>query len=80
MSWQKCTKYFSKCSCLEVKKVIHLKLSIKEIKGRTIISDKQNFKNKAGFYASEIKDGFYGSEMKIKEKFKLKAKLTKTKI
>ena len=45
MSWQKCMS-FSKCSKLEDKKDIHFKLC-KHIKARTIISDKQNFENKA---------------------------------
>ena len=43
MSWQKFMS-FSKCSNLEAKNIIHF---IKEIKGRTIISDKQDLENKA---------------------------------
>ena len=50
---------FSKCSNLEATL-------------RTIISDKQNLRNKAFLY------GFYASENK--KKFKLKVKLTETKI
>ena len=47
---------------------------IKEIKGRTIISNKQNSENEA-FYI-----GFMHLKIKIKEKFKLYTELTKTKI
>ena len=54
MSWQKCMS-FSKCSNLETKKLYTSNFVVKEIKGRTIISDKQTLENKAFktvFYAS----------------------------
>ena len=47
--------------------------AIKEIKGRTIISNKQNLKTK-------FSDGFYASENQNKRKIKLKTELTKTKL
>ena len=47
---------------------------MKEIKGRTIISHKQSLENKA------FQMGFMHLKIKIKEKFKLKTKLTETKI
>ena len=54
----------SKCSNLEAIRLYPSNFAIKEIKGRTIISHKQNLKNK----------------VKIKEELKLKTKLTETKI
>ena len=62
---------FSKCSNLEAKKLIDFELCHKKIKGRTIISDNQNLKSKA------FQMGFRDLKIKIKEKFKLKTKLTK---
>ena len=47
---------------------------IKEKKGRTIIPDKQNLENKA------LQMGFMHLKTKIKEKFKLRTKVTETKI
>ena len=47
---------------------------IKEMKGRTIISNEQNFPKQS------FLDGFMHLKIKIKEKFKLKTKLSKTKI
>ena len=46
MSWQKCMS-FSRCSKLEDKKLYTSDFAIKEMKGQTIISDKQNLKDKA---------------------------------
>ena len=74
MSWQKCMS-FSKCSNLEAKNETS-NFAIKEIRGRTIISHKQNLENKGRFYMM----GFMHLKIKIEEKFKLKTKLTKTKI
>ena len=71
MSWQKSMSFWE-CSNLEAEKTSNF--AIKEIKGRTIISDKQNLEHKA----SQV--GFMHLEIKIKEKFKLKTKVTKTKI
>ena len=65
---------FSKCSNLEVKTLYTSYFAIKEIKGKTIISDKQNLENKA-FYMD-----FMHLKIRIKEKFKLKTKLTNLKI
>ena len=65
----------SKCSGLKAKNVINTSnFSNKEIKGRTIISDKQNLEKKA------FSMGFIHLKIKIKEKFKLKTKLIETKI
>ena len=61
MSWQKC-KSFSKCSNLEAKKAKTSNFAIKELKGRTIISNEQNIDKKA-FYK-----GFMHLKIKIKEK------------
>ena len=47
---------------------------IKEVKGRTMISCKQNFENEA------FKMGFTLLKIKLTEKFKLKVKLTVTKV
>ena len=44
------------------------------MKGRTVISDKQNLENKA------FQMGFMHLKIKITEKFKLKTNLTETKI
>ena len=46
MSRQKCMS-FSKFSILEAESVIHLRLRRQRDKGRTKISNEQNFKNKA---------------------------------
>ena len=64
---------FSKCSNLETKTRYTSKFAIKEIKGRTITSDKQNLVNKA------FKMAFTHLKIKINENFKLK-KITKTKM
>ena len=63
---------FSKCSNLEAKKVIHSNFAIKEI--NKIISDKQNLGNKAFLM------GFMHLKIEIKEKFRLKTKVTEGKI
>ena len=62
MSWQKCMS-LSKCSSLEAEKVIEKfeNFAMKDINGRTIISDKQNLKNKA------FQMGFMHLKIKIKE-------------
>ena len=73
MSWQKCMS-FSKYSNLEGKKLYISDFVIRKIKGRNIISNKQNFDNKT-FYAV-----FTCLKIKIKDKFKLRTKLNKTKI
>ena len=64
---------FSKCSNLKLKRLLTSNFAIKKIKGRTIISDKQNLENK------DFMD-FMDLKIKIKEKFNLKTKLTQTKI
>ena len=61
----------SNCSNLELKWLYTSNFAIKEIKGQTIISNKQNVENKA------FQMGFMHLKIKIKEKFKLKTKLTK---
>ena len=63
---------FSKGSNLEAKKVIHFKLCHQSVKG-TIISDKQNLENRA------LSMGFMHLKIEIKEKFRLKTKLTEEK-
>ena len=65
---------FSKCSNLEANKVTHFKLCNQRDKSRTMISDKQNLKNKA------FQMGLKHLKIKIKVDFKLETKLTKTKI
>ena len=65
---------FSKCSNLEAKNVTHFRLCIIEIRGPTMISNKQNIENEA------FKVGFRPLKIKLIEKFKLKIKLTETKI
>ena len=46
-SWQKCM-LFSKCSEFEAKKKLYTStFAIKELKGRTITSNKQNLESKA---------------------------------
>ena len=46
MSWQKFMS-FMKCSNLETKTLYTSNFAIKEVKSRTIISDKQNLESKA---------------------------------
>ena len=59
---------------VRVKTLYTSNFAIKEIKGRTIVSDKQNLENKAfGWVSMHLK-------MKIKEKFKLETKLTKIEV
>ena len=50
------------------------RLSYQEVKGRTVISSKQNVENEA------FEVGFTLLKIKLIEKFKLKIKLTETKI
>ena len=56
MSWQKGMS-FSKCSHLEAKHVIRSNFAIKEMKSRTVISDKQNLEKtfQMGFMHLKIK-------------------------
>ena len=72
MSWQNMS--FSKCSHLEAKKLQSSKSVIKEITSRTMIFNKQYVENEA------FKMGFTLLKIKLVEKFKLKIKLTETKI
>ena len=64
----------SKCSNLEAKKLHTSDIVIKEIKGRAMISNKQHVNNEA------FKVGLTLLKIKLIEKFKLKIKLTETKI
>ena len=74
MSRQKCVS-LSKCSNLEAIKTLDTSnVAIEEIKGRTMISKKQNVENKA------FKVRFTLLKIKLIKKFKLKRKLTETKI
>ena len=70
MSWQKCMS-ISKCSNLEAKYVTHFKICYQR---RQKISNKQNVKSKA------VEVGFTLLKINLIEKFKLKTKLTETKI
>ena len=72
MSWQE-RMPFSKCSNSEAKTLYTSNFAIKEIKGITIISDKQNPENKA------FQMGFMHLKIQIKEKFEPKTKLTEIK-
>ena len=73
MSRQKCMS-FPKCSNLEAKKLHTSNFVIKEIKGRTVISNKQNVENDA----SEV--GFTLLTIKLIDKLELKRRLTVTKL
>ena len=74
MSWQKCTS-FSKCFNLEAKNVINFKLVFKEIKGRTVNSNKQNFENKLFrwflcVWKSRFKQNSNWKQISARQKFK----------
>ena len=73
MFQQKCMS-FSKCSNYKLKTLHASNFVIKEIKGRAVISNKQNVENEV------FKLGFKLRKIKLIEKFKLKIKVIETKV
>ena len=75
MSRQKCMSCIFQNAAIQKLKTSHISdFVIKEIKGRIMISNKQNVENEA------FKVGFALLKIKLIEKFKLKIELTETKI